>query len=52
MPVSMMYAVTLLAVRGYVYVVLSGRARWSIRSRPQVAFDWVASSDTVWFCST
>ena len=37
MPVSMMYAVTPAPVAVYVYVPLSGRARWSIRSRPQVA---------------
>ena len=33
-PVSMMYACTFAAVDGYVYEWLSGRAPWSIRSRP------------------
>src|SRR4051794_15546440 len=48
----MMYAVTLLAVVEYVYVLLSGQLRWSIRSMPQVGFDWVSAIETVWFCST
>jgi hypothetical protein len=33
-------------------VVLSGRFRWSIRSRPQVALFCVAASWISWFCST
>jgi hypothetical protein len=37
---------------GEVAVGLSGRLRWSMRSRPQVALFCVSSSDTVWFCST
>ena len=46
-PVSMMYAVTPAPVGVYVYVPLSGRLVWSMRSRPQVALLCVASSDTI-----
>jgi hypothetical protein len=35
-----------------VYVPLRGSDRWSMRSIPQVAFDWVASTVTTWSCST
>lgn len=53
MPVSMMYAVTLDAVVGYVNELLSGRSRWSMRSRPQDGgFGCVSSALTVRFCST
>jgi hypothetical protein len=52
-PVSMMYAVTLPAVFGYVYELLSGRLRWSMRSSPHDGgLACVASSSTTWFCST
>ena len=44
MPVSRMYAVTPRPVGEYVYVPLSGRDRWSMRSRPQGALDWVANA--------
>ena len=36
-PVSMMYAFTPAPVALYAYALSSGRFRWSIRSRPQVA---------------
>ena len=36
MPVSMTYAVTPKPVAVYEYDALSGRARWSMRSRPQL----------------
>ena len=52
MPVSMMYAVTFDAVVEYVYELSSGRARWSIRYRPQVAGDWVADAVTTPSCWT
>jgi hypothetical protein len=52
-PVSMTYACTVGAVDGYVYEPLSGRLRWSMRSRPQLGgLFWVSWMRTVWFCST
>jgi hypothetical protein len=52
MPVSMTYALTPAPVAKYVNVVLSGRERWSMRSRPQGAFVWVVETDTVRSAST
>ena len=52
MPVSMMYTVTPVPSAPYVYVPLNGRARWSSRSMPHVAPDWVALTDMTWSCST
>src|SRR5262249_15362329 len=43
-PVSMMYAVTPAPVSVYVTELLSGRFRWSIRSRPQVTGLSIASA--------
>jgi hypothetical protein len=47
MPVSITYAFTPAPVEVYVYVPESGSARWSIRSRPQVAPVCVTFARTV-----
>ena len=53
MPVSITYAVTLLAVVEYEYLLSSGRSRWSTRSRPHDGgFSWSVVTCTVRFCCT
>ena len=52
MPVSMTNAVTPAPVALYVYELSSGRLRWSVRSMPHVAGDWVAVIETAVSAST
>jgi hypothetical protein len=52
MPVSMMYAFTPKPVGVYVYELLSGRSRWSTRSRPHGGALCVVVAVMTWSAST